>query len=336
MWLHFCIIMLVIVLGACSPKSPEPKGAAATIFPKSQISSYIRRIYQDHKGNIWLGTTQDGVCKYDGSTLNYLSKNDGLAGVCIKAMIEDTAGNLWLATENGISRYDGKRFTNYTARDGLAGNDVFCMLFDRNSVLWVGTTNGVSRFDGKAFNTFVLPGTNTVSANPRFKAMAILAICEAANGDIWFGTGGSGVLRYNGNTFTTYTEKDGLPNNSVWCISQDRNDNLWFGTRGGGATSYNGKTFTTFSEQDGLAGNNISDILQDKSGNIWFATSGRGVAKYDGNKFSTIKDQSGITENHVQCIYQDRSGRLWFGFSGGLFRLENGVLVNVTKTGPWE
>jgi ligand-binding sensor domain-containing protein len=52
------------------------------------------------------------------------------------------------------------------------------------------------------------------------------------------------VSRYDGETFTHFTEKEGLSNNSVWSILEDSKGNLWFGTWGGGVSRYDGETFT--------------------------------------------------------------------------------------------
>ncbi len=55
-------------------------------------------------------------------------------------------------------------------------------------------------------------------------------------GNLWFGTNGGGVSKYDGKNFTTYTTAHGLANNVIWCITQDHEGNLWFGTDGSGAS----------------------------------------------------------------------------------------------------
>ena len=70
-------------------------------------------------------------------------------------------------------------------------------------------------------------------------------------GHLWFGTPG-GASRYDGQTFRTFTTKDGLAHDFVLAIAQDREGHLWFGTSGG-ASRYDGQTFRTFTTKDGLA-----------------------------------------------------------------------------------
>jgi ligand-binding sensor domain-containing protein len=58
------------------------------------------------------------------------------------------------------------------------------------------------------------------------------------------------VYCYDGKTMKNYTNKDGLVNNSVMSILEDKQGNLWFGTRGCGLSRFDGKTFVTFSNYE--------------------------------------------------------------------------------------
>lgn len=331
----YTLLLGSVIFLSCKEPAAEPSATSASIFPQQQISDYIRRIYQDTKGNLWLGTTRDGIYRYDGKDLKNYSTQDGLAGHCVKAIVPDNAGNLWIATEGGLSRFDGLNFTTFTVKDGLPDNDIWSVLVDKRGTVWVGSMNGLSRYDGGKFANFVLPVTDIKPEVSRYNPYSVLSIYESSDGNIWFGTAGTGIRKYDGHTITSYTSKEGLASNNTWCITQDRAGNMWIGTRGGGASQYDGKTFVTYNQQDGLAGNNISDIIQDRAGNIWLGTSGRGLSKYNGSTFTTITEDKGITQNNVQCMYQDNAGTLWVGFSGGLFRLSGSTLINVTKEGPW-
>jgi ligand-binding sensor domain-containing protein len=92
-------------------------------------------------------------------------------------------------------------------------------------------------------------------------------------GNLWFGTNGGGVSRYDGGAFLTFSTAQGLANNMVVSIMEDREGNLWFGTGGGGVSRYDGKSFTTFTTDQGLASNAVFSIMQDDKGNLWFGTS---------------------------------------------------------------
>jgi serine phosphatase RsbU (regulator of sigma subunit)/streptogramin lyase len=127
---------------------------------------------------------------------------------------------------------------------------------------------------------------------------------------------GGGVSKYDGKSFTTFTTAQGLANNIVLSIAEDKNGNLWFGTQGGGVSKYDGKSFTTFTTAQGLANNSVRSIAEDKNGNLWFGTDG-GVSKYDGKSFTTFTTAQGLANNSVFSIAEDKNGNLWFGTYGG-------------------
>jgi ligand-binding sensor domain-containing protein len=102
------------------------------------------------------------------------------------------------------------------------------------------------------------------------------------NGNLWLATPDGGISKYDGKSFTHFSEKEGLASNFVNTILEDKSGNLWFGTYTG-ISKYDGKRFTNFTVREGLV--NVNTILQDKSGNFWFGSYGGGLSKYDGLKF---------------------------------------------------
>ena len=74
-------------------------------------------------------------------------------------------------------------------------------------------------------------------------------IIEDKKGNLWFGgDAGAGLSRYDGKSFTRFTTKDGLLNNSIWSIMEDKTGNLWVGTRETGLYLFDGKKFINYSE----------------------------------------------------------------------------------------
>ncbi|MDP6778426.1 MAG: two-component regulator propeller domain-containing protein, partial [Candidatus Latescibacteria bacterium] len=122
---------------------------------------------------------------------------------------------------------------------------------------------------------------------------------------------------------------DGLANNEVSAILQDRDGDLWFGTRYGGVSRYDGQEWQTYTVEDGLASNAVLSIAQDGDGNLWFGTglpydrnSGSGVSRYDGESFATFTTEHGLAQNQVMAILQDREGHIWFGTGDGVSRYD--------------
>ena len=122
---------------------------------------------------------------------------------------------------------------------------------------------------------------------------------------------------YNGKSFRNFTEKEGLSNNYVISLLEDRKGNLWFGTYGGGVSIYNSESFTHFTEKEGLSNNYVMSTLEDKKGNLWFGTYGKGLSIYNGEYFRHLTQKEGLSINYVRSTLKDKKGNLWFGTDGG-------------------
>lgn len=168
-----------------------------------------------HKdGNIWFGTQEKGVCKYDGKNFSFLSDKD-LGGPAVRCLFQDKKGNLWFGNNGGgLFRYDGKTLNNITEERGLTNNEFL----------------KEQKFADK-------PST----------LARVWAINEDADGNLWVGTIDAGLWKLNGDSFTNYSTQNGLPGNSVWVIYKDNKGELWFVTNGETVCKYNGKTFVKFS-----------------------------------------------------------------------------------------
>src|SRR5690606_21437751 len=111
----------------------------------------------------------------------------------------------------------------------------------------------------------------------------IWAIFEDSKGDFWFGTN-EGVNRYDGKSLTHYSEIDGLGDNQVRTIQEDRYGNIWFD--GGAISSYDGEKFTIHVTKDEHPSDIIENDWRIDTNDLWFECWGRsGVYRYDGQNF---------------------------------------------------
>ena len=140
------------------------------------------------------------------------------------------------------------------------------------------------------------------------------------DGNLWFSIRGEGVYRYDGKSFTNFTTKDGLCNNDVTAIIQDRAGNILLGTKNG-ICKYDGTKFTKYPVPDTLS---ITCMLEDKDGNLWFGVMNKGVYQYDGTNLTNFLYKyehpffGEKREKHISDIIQDKSGNIWFSsWNGG-------------------
>ncbi|MCB9308341.1 MAG: hypothetical protein H6565_17225 [Lewinellaceae bacterium] len=311
-------------------------------YIKGQLCQHLRKIYQDKSGNLWFGTNVYGLMRYDGDTLVYFSKKDGLGGGRITGIVEDKDGNVWFGTYGGLTQYDGTAFTNFSVTVGPFNNDVWSIAIDRHGMFWVGTMEGVFRFDGEIFTPFPIPKAIVSDTTTILSYDRITRIIEDKNGVLWFGTDGFGICKYDpsaiqkgGPSFSHFTKKDGLCDNNIYDLMEDAAGNIWIGTMYGGLSMYDGCSFTNFTENGVISGVEVGGFYEDKTGNIWFAAENHGVYRYDGASFTNFNTTDGLNTNGVLCIFEDRQGRFWLGGWGGLFRFDRTSFFSVTKDGPW-
>ncbi|HEY2581093.1 MAG TPA: two-component regulator propeller domain-containing protein [Mucilaginibacter sp.] len=197
-------------------------------------------------------------------------------------------------------------------------NTVRTIKQDRKGNIWIAAFDGVFRYDGKSF-------TNVTS---KVSSARFFSLLEDRKGNFWFGSIGSGIYYYDGKSFRNFTTRDGLANDGVTDIYEDKIGNIWFAT-GAGASRYDGKSFRNFTTKGGLSNNDTNWIIEDKTGRFWFGTRGDACV-YDGKTFTTLT-HDGKPFTNVRSIIEDKKGNIWLGGSDGLWRYDGHTFTNFTK-----
>jgi signal transduction histidine kinase/ligand-binding sensor domain-containing protein/CheY-like chemotaxis protein len=250
-------------------------GSTVTSYPaKPPPSDEVKLSLEDSRGNLWFGTGNAGVCKYDGRAFTWFDTTNGLAGLFVKAIHEDRAGNIWFATDRGLSRYDGAAFTTYTTEDGLASENILCVLEDSRGHLWFYVLGeGVSRYDGTTLATFTTAdGLSSNNVQP---------LVDDGKGNMWFVTE-TGVSKYDGNRFTNYAADHTVFDNYFRFLIREGN-RAYIGS-GKGLFCFDPATvsFREYTTRDGLSSSSFNQeaAIVDSQGRLWFGTRG-GITRFD-------------------------------------------------------
>jgi len=297
---------------------------------------------QDKAGNLWFGTTGEGVYHYDGKSFTNFTVKDGLSNNTVWSILEDKTGNIWFGTKAGICRYDGKTFTsipiavtngsnfypiNPANNNPSSKNAVWSIFQDKTGKLWFGTSDGVYCCNGTFFTHF-LDNDSIINKNGLHLKM-VESILEDKTGNIWFGSwDNEGLCRFDGKSITSFHPNGEV---SIRRILEDKNENLWIASRSNSVYRYDGKTFTNFTEKEGLSG--VTSILEDKAGNIWFsADEDGGLWRFDGKSFTKFTTKEGLSHNGVWCIVEDSAGNIWVGTRNtGLYRYDGKTFTNFSE-----
>lgn len=305
-------------------------------IPEDQIGEYVRNIFEDTDGNLWMGTNGYGLVRYDGNKVKYFQPKDGLAGLQVTDVMQAKDGKIWITTDGGISVYNGKSFKNYKIKDGLRDEWVWSVYEDNKGQIWASSTQGVSQFVNGKFVDFDFPVSGYNIMDDRFSNQCVRDFLEV-DGKLYMATTGLGIAIYDGKKFTYLNEENGLCGNQTDDIMLDQKGNLWIGSRFGGVCMFDGKKFKVFDIDNGIKNNEVIKVYEASNGDIWFSSEGYGLYKYDGsNQLTNYAKNEGLGVRAVQTIFEDSKGRFWTGGGGGLYRLFGENFVNVTKEGPWE
>lgn len=147
------ISRLTIKTGRFEQYQPDYRRSTNSLNDKD-----IRCIYQDRSSRIWIGTNQGGLNLYNPvtNTFRAFTTHDGLPGNHIAGILDDEAGNLWLATNQGICRFNPQTglCQNYDKSDGLQGNEFFeAYAQGIHHELLMGGANGFSIFSPRSVQT---------------------------------------------------------------------------------------------------------------------------------------------------------------------------------------
>lgn len=335
-------------------------------------NNIIRDILQDRDGNLWVATnegiavlTKENLSALqntetsDSSTNLFisLSEKNGLVNNRVWSISQDKKGNLWFGTFNGISVLNAdkvdfkniasqkKIFKNYSEIKVVRNNRVRIVFNDSRDYMWLGSEEGIALTKN---NNFVKLFHDNAKIN-----VSIRSIFEDNNGNLWIGTYQNGIAFISSENikqpsdkwkFELFTLNEGLSNNAILSITQDREGNMWFGTDGGGVLKYRGKTFEAYTTKQGLNNNLVLSVIQDKKGNFLFGTYGGGISYLIPEKnFSKMglsdkivgagglqsgillnyTEDNGLLNNFVYNVIEDKNGNYWVSNYGkGVMKYE--------------
>lgn len=252
-------------------------------------------ILKDSRGFMWFGTW-NGLNKFDGYTFTVYKQNsqdaNTLSNNFIHALCEDKYGNIWIGTNNGLNvyLYAENRFIQYLfskEQKTISSSQINALLCDNSGALWVGTSNGLNKIE-----------------------------LEGNSGNIK-------KVEY----FKHDNSNDGLSNNVIQAIAEDKNGNLWIGTDNGlnylRTDGQIDKFLNNPANENSISNNAIQTIYIDRSNRVWAGTS-VGLNKIDMPRkqitryYQNANNPNSIIHNTTRSITEDLNGRIIFGTLGGI------------------
>ncbi len=232
-------------------------------FPMHGLADYwVYSFDQQADGKVWIGTWA-GANLWDPATGKFITYFDELVNEWVYGLGVDSKQQVWFGTEGGVSMFDGKTWTAWTHNDGLGAAN------DEN--LPISLNTGLGTRERHDLNVMT-EGQSTY--NPNY----IFSIHVDKYDQIWAGTWGAGVSRFDGEKWNNYNSKDGLAGNIVYSIAEADDGSMWFGTNKG-LSRFDGEHWYSYGRKDGLLSEHVYTVAVLPDSEVWVGTRG-GVTRF--------------------------------------------------------
>jgi signal transduction histidine kinase/ligand-binding sensor domain-containing protein len=313
------------------------------------LNDFVRAVYQDRKGQIWIGT-DNGLFRFLGDRIERVDNSNGVPPIAVHAIHEDHMGRLW-AGGSKLLCLSGTTHREYRLAGEGSQNRVKSITQTRDGTMWVGTIGGLySMVTGSDSFLRVKETSGTV----RF-------LQETSDGTLWIGTIGHGIYKYWKHKFSQMTAPGSLPSNTALNLFEDIEGNIWVGTQEGmlrlsktpiqtvtlpDAGDYDAETVygdhngdlwiaaaNLFRFRDGratrvrlpgISGVRVRNVFRDNENALWIGTEGRGVFRQIGTMLTHYMVKDGLVNNFVRAFLQARDGSIWVATDEGVSRWHAG------------
>ena len=251
---------------------------------------------QAHTGEWWVGTGE-GLYRFSATPrladlerarpLAVYTLKDGLAGLQVYRLFEDSGGDVWVSTTSpsaaGLARWE--------------------------------------RGTGKLRDLAHSPGLSSLEHDWPARSFG-----EDRTGNVWLGFDGQ-LARYRAGHFELFAGSEGLPPGAISDIHVDRSGRLWLASARSGLVRVDDPaaehpTFVDYATAQGMSSDNTEVITEDADGRIYVG-GGRGLDRLDPatGHVKHFGSADGLPLGLFRAAFRDRQGVLWFGLTGGLARL---------------
>src|SRR5664280_227663 len=260
----------------------------------------VNSILEARNGDLWIAAqTQAGRLSKAGTFELILPPPGTNESYDVNTVYEDSHGRVWLGTSGKGLFYWQDGILNKFPDAAFADLIVRAVIEDQQGRLWVGTQMGLRCYDA---NFQKLP----IEISP-FEPRALLV---DRRGVLWVGLGNDGLLRYWNGTVSHLRKSDGLADDFVTSLAEDREGSIWVGTRNG-LSQISDIKIPTFGKAEGVPGEIKSSVSASQKGGLWVASSS-GFSYFDGStNIQSYSAEVGLSNSYVLIAREAKDGDIY-------------------------
>jgi ligand-binding sensor domain-containing protein/signal transduction histidine kinase len=309
--------------------------------PRSLSSDYVRVLFADRDGQIWIGTENGGLDKFDhqaGSFIHSRSDPDrpsSLNNDSVYSLAQDRTGALWVGTFAGgvnVSKRNGEAILHFHSIPGnlnsVSYDSIVGFFEDRDGYIWISTDGGgLNRFDPRTYSF-----KHWTTRNSELNRDAVLDVQEDGQGRLLIGTwaGGLNIFDPRRDSFRAMTTQNStLPSDSIFEVARDRRGRLLLGTYQHGLVVYDpsDESVKAYVAGDDPLGANVVLIQEDSEGDFLIGTEA-GLMLFRPADDSVVtfhhddRIPTSIAGDKIFSILEMRDGTYYVGTEQGLDRFD--------------
>jgi signal transduction histidine kinase/ligand-binding sensor domain-containing protein len=281
--------------------------------------SFLKNMVRDYSGNVWMAADLAGVYIINKTedSLSHLTVQDGISDIEI-----DRNQQIFMGTKSGLSVFPAPESIAHhlSVKDGLLSSQVWGLLEDDKKRLWIGTYSGIN---------IITPENKILSYVPEQKNQSRFdKIIQTGPGEFLAAGPGSGLMIINEikHTAEKIDLKEGLPNNEIFSLFQDKKGLIWLGCYNATVAVFNpvNREIRYLHLFAGISSDRVTGFLQDSLGNMYLTNYGEGL-EYIDSKANTIchySPKEGLSSDKVGEIERDAKNRYWLGTENGIDLLD--------------
>ncbi len=315
----------------------------------------ISVLFQDSKGNIWIGTSNAGLYHFTTNTtqMRFYGINENISSTLdhqsVYSIVEDLSGQIIVGTLGGLNYYNAEmdNFSHFPenseTRKYLNNPFVNALYTDDLGNIWIGTEKGGVNY----YNTYQKPffAIKNDPTDPNSISHNTINSLYKENNTLWIGTAGGGLNKLNmsnnkNKRFETTPENPAsITNNFIASILRDNQNNLWVGTWGSGLNlllDENSNSFRSYQNIPGDSSTISSSFISciknlDETRILIGSRGGLDIFAPSTNTFNPVHKKMNLHQAfEVGCVFVDSKNQVWVGTETGLYRFNKQDLLKLT------